>query len=121
MKKPFQLLVSLMLFLTASAFAAPGNVWHLPASNESQIATTMRAPVYEAKDNNLIVYQGFFKNGGAGGDQNGGALFYRAIPRGGVAGAWASVSLGFHANVGANQYWKATLPSIPIAASPSLD
>ncbi len=117
MKKPFQLLVSLMLFLTASAFAAPGNVWHLPASNESQIATTMRAPVYEAKDNNLIVYQGFFKNGGAGGDQNGGALFYRTIPRGGVAGAWASVSLGFHANVGANQYWKATLPSIPIAAT----
>lgn len=77
----------------------------------------MRSPVYEVKDNNTIIYQGFFKNNGVNGNQVGGALFYRTIPRGGLASAWTSLNLGFHGNVGLNQYWKAALPSISITAS----
>lgn len=110
------------LLLGTPAVAAPGPVWHLPATFESQIATQMRAPLYEVKDNDVIVYQGFYKNNGASGDQNGGALVYRTIPRGGSPGAWQSVNLGFHLNWPSNenvqnQYWKATLPSAAIAAT----
>lgn len=110
------------LTLGISAHAAPGSVWHLPGSFESQIATQMRAPLYEVKDQDAIIYQGFYKNNGANGDQNGGSLFYRSTPRGGSPGAWQSVSLGFHLNWPSNedvqnQYWKATLPSAAIATT----
>jgi hypothetical protein len=110
------------LLLGTTALAAPGPVWHLPATFESQIATQMRAPLYEVKDNDVIIYQGFYKNNGASGDQNGGSLIYRTIPRGGSPGAWQSVNLGFHLNWPSNenvqnQYWKATLPSAAIAAT----
>jgi hypothetical protein len=71
----------------------------------------MRDPLYEAADNDLTIYQGFFKNGGANGNQTGGTLYYRSIPRGGSPTAWSSVALNFHADAGINQFWKATLPS----------
>lgn len=103
--------------LQSLALAAPANVWHLPSTVESQIATTMRDPIYEVKNSNTTIYQGFFKNGGAGGDQNGGQLIYRTVPRSGSPSAWSSVALSFHSNVGLNQYWKATLPSAAIAAT----
>ena len=110
-------LTCLFALITSLAFSAPGNVWHIASVNETPINTPMRNPVYEAKNNNLIIYQGFFKNGGTGGNQNGGSLFFRTIPRGGSATAWSSVSLNFHADVGTNQYWKATLSSSSIAAT----
>ena len=121
MKPALRILLAVWL-TSACAIAAPGSVWHLPATNESQIGTTMRAPLYEAKDNDLVIYQGFYKNNGAGGDQNGGTLFYRTVPRGGSPGAWQSVGLGFHLNWPSNedvqnQYWNATLPSTSIAAT----
>lgn len=105
------------LSLLSSVYGAAANVWHLPSTQEAQIGVTMRDPSYEVKGSNLIVYQGFFKNGGAGGDQNGGQLIYRTIPRGGTASSWNSVALGFHSNVGTNQYWKASIPSVSITAT----
>jgi hypothetical protein len=104
-------------FFWNASLAAPANVWHLPTTVEPQIATTMRDPVYEVKNSNTTIYQGFFKNGGAGGDQNGGQLIYRTVPRSGAPSAWSSVALAFHSNVGLNQYWKATLPSAAMAAT----
>jgi glycosidase len=92
-------------------------VWHLPGTFESQISTEMRVPLYEVKGSNTTIYQGFFKNGGANGDQNGGAVFYRVTPRGAAPGAWQSVALSFHANVGANQYWKATIPTAAMGST----
>ena len=111
------LAVCAVTMLKSIALAAPANVWHLPTTHETQIATTMRDPMYEVKNTNVTIYQGFFKNGGAGGDQNGGQLLYRTIPRGGSPSAWSSVALSFQSNVGLNQYWKASIPSATIAAT----
>lgn len=110
------------LVLGTSVLAAPGPVWHLPATLENQIGTRMRTPLYEVKDSDVVIYQGFYKNNGASGDQNGGSVVYRTTPRGGSPGAWQSVNLGFHLNWPdngnvLNQYWKATLPSAAIAAT----
>ena len=77
----------------------------------------MRAPLYEAADDDLTIYQGFVKAGGSNGNQTGGSLFYRSTPRGGPAGSWNSIPLSFHADAGSNQYWKAVLPSQAIPAS----
>lgn len=112
----------LLLLAITSAFAAPGNVWHLPSATESKISSTMRDPIYEIKAVDPTIYQGFFKNGGAGGDQNGGSVMYRVIPRGGTAGAWQSVALGFHLNHPSDgnvqdQFWKAVLPTTGLAAT----
>jgi hypothetical protein len=114
--KPYSYL--LLLALPIGLLAAPGQVWHEPAYAHPDLGgPTMRAPLYEAADNNLSIYQGFFKNGGANGDQNGGELVYRTVSRDGVVGAWTSVSLGFSADVGGNQFWEAALPSSSLAAT----
>jgi hypothetical protein len=118
----FRYLFSLLCMLVLPLSAAPGNVWHLASGNESQIGTTMRAPLYEVKATDTTIYQGFFKNNGAGGDQNGGSVIYRTIPRGGSPGAWQIVSLGFHSNFPnngnvQNQYWKAIIPTTGITAT----
>lgn len=101
-------------FLKADA----ANVWHIPAGQESQIGNvTMRTPLYEITAGNATVYQGFYKNNGAGGNQNAsGLVYYRVTPRGGSPGMWSSVPLDFHSNypsVGAvvNQYWKSEIPT----------
>jgi hypothetical protein len=99
------------------AFADLAVVWHLPARTEGQLSSTMRVPLYEVKDSDVVIYQGFYKNGGAGGNQTGGTLYYRSTPRGGSPGAWQSVGLIFHADVLTNQYWKATLPSSALEAT----
>lgn len=105
-----------VLFVSVTV-AAPGSVWHIPAGAEPQIGgLTMRNPLYEIEAGTTTFYQGFYKNNGAGGDQNGGQLVYRVTPRGGSPGAWIPVSLGFHANYPSNenvtnQYWKAELPA----------
>ncbi|MFM7181470.1 MAG: hypothetical protein ACKO2G_08415 [Verrucomicrobiales bacterium] len=110
-------LLLLIFPVLAGHLHAQAQVWHLPGSFESQIATEMRVPLYEVKGSDTIIYQGFWKNGGANGDQNGGTVVYRTTPRGGAPGSWQSVNLGFHANVGANQYWKATIPTTAINAT----
>lgn len=102
-------------FLLTVLCAAPGNVWHLPSVTEPQISTTMRNPLYEVKAADTTIYQGVWLGGGA--NQTGGTLYYRAVPRGGSAGAWNSVALGWHANVDSNQYWKAVIPTTGIAAT----
>lgn len=112
-----RLLFVLILPVLAGFASAQAEVWHLPGSNESQISTEMRVPLYEVKGSDTTIYQGFWKNGGANGDQNGGTVVYRTTPRGGAPGAWQSANLVFHANVGANQYWKATIPTAAMAAT----
>lgn len=112
----------LSLVFSLPLLAATGNVWHLGSANESQIGSTMRIPLYEVKAADTTVYQGFFKNNGSGGDQNGGTLFYRTTPRGGTPGTWQSLSLVFHSNHpsnanAVNQYWKATIPTTGINAT----
>jgi hypothetical protein len=112
----------LLTVLCQGLHGAPGNVWHLPSATETKIATTMRSPVYEIKDSNTTIYQGFYKNNGAGGDQNGGTVYYRTVPRGGSPGAWQALALGFHLNYPNNtniqdQFWKAVIPTSGIAAN----
>ena len=114
---------SLILLLAFSAvsgvMAAPGIVWHEPAYAHPDLAgPTMRSPLYEVADNDITVYQGFWKNGGTNGDQNGGEVNYRFVPRGGSPGSWTSVPLGFHSNAGANQFWKAVVPTTTASATP---
>jgi glycosidase len=100
------------LLSAITSFGAPGVVWHEPAYAHPDLGgPTMRAPLYEVAGNDITVYQGFWKNGGANGDQNGGEVRYRFIPRGGSPGPWTSLNLSFHSNVGGNQFWKATLPT----------
>ncbi|PXA04371.1 hypothetical protein DDZ13_07515 [Coraliomargarita sinensis] len=107
-----------VLAFPIASFAAPGIVWHEPAYAHPDLGgPTMRDPLYEAADNDLTIYQGFFKDGGTNGDQDGGNLIYRTISRDGVTSVWSSVPLGFHANVGGNQFWKATLPSAALGAT----
>ncbi|MFZ4682922.1 MAG: hypothetical protein ACOYMS_10490, partial [Terrimicrobiaceae bacterium] len=105
--------ISCLWISLVTLHAAPGVVWHIPAGNEAQIGgVTMRSPLYEIEAGNTVFYQGFFKNYGAGGDQNGsGNLMYRVTPRGGPVGPWTAASLAFHSNSLANQYWKAELPA----------
>lgn len=115
-------LLPILLSLIVPLFAAPGNVWHIASGIESKIGTTMRTPLYEIKAADTTIYQGFYKNNGAGGDQNGGTLFYRTVPRGGAPGAWQPVPLGFHLNHPNNsnvqdQFWKAVIPTTGIAAT----
>ncbi len=72
----------------------------------------MRDPFVEiSPTGSFTIYTGFFKNNGAGGNQNGGFLIYRNKSTG---GAWQSVALGFHANDPSNtdvqnQFWKGTI------------
>ena len=107
-----------ILTLVVRLGAAPGVVWHEPAHAHPDLGgPTMRDPLYEAADNDLTLYQGFFKDGGANGNQTGGELVYRVVPRGGSPGVWTSVALDFDADVGTNQFWKATLPSTGLAAT----
>lgn len=103
---------------TATSWADPGIVWHEPAYAHPDLGgPTMRDPIYEAEDNDLTIYQGFYKDGGANGDQNGGELYYRFVPMGGVAGAWTNATLSWNSDVGSSQYWKATLPSSSAGAT----
>ena len=111
-----RLFLFLLPLLTGFA-GAQAPVWHLPGQIDSKLLFEMRAPLYEVKGSDTIIYQGFWKNGGVNGDQNGGTVVYRTTPRGGAPGAWQSVPLGFHANLDANQYWKATIPTAAMAAT----
>ena len=105
----------LLACLTATVFAAPGNAWHLPSLTEPQLATTMRDPVYEITAADATIYQGVWL--GSGDNQTGGTVVYRSTPRGGAAGAWTPVALGWNSNVSPNQYWKAVIPTTTLAAT----
>jgi len=110
--------LTLICLVDLRLFAAPGIVWHEPEYAHPDLAgPTMRDPLYEAADQDLTIYQGFYKDGGNNGNQTGGALIYRVVPRTGSPGVWTSVALDHHADVGGNQYWKATLPSAALAAT----
>tara|TARA_B110000285_G_scaffold148512_2_gene165739 strand:- start:1212 stop:5102 length:3891 start_codon:yes stop_codon:yes gene_type:complete len=111
------LLLLTLILATARLMAATGEVWHIPAGTESAISTTMRSPLYEVKDSDIVIYQGFWKDSGNNGNQDGGNLHYRLTPTGGSAGLWQTVALGFDSNSGTNQFWKATLPSAAVDAT----
>lgn len=109
-------IVLIPLMLWAVVWGQLANVWHLPATFEGQIESTMRAPLYEVKDNDTIIHQGFFKDGGAGGNQTGGEVKYRVVSRDGTEGSWQTVVLDFGSDVGGNQYWYATITTSDIDA-----
>ncbi|WOO41352.1 hypothetical protein [Rubellicoccus peritrichatus] len=107
MKRISTILLAVLIPLSC-LLGQTGNIWHIPLNTQAGIPNTMRDPFIEIDPSGAFtVYQGFFKNGGAGGNQNGGSVYYRNVPRGGTAGAWQSVALGFHADEGSNQFWKA--------------
>jgi len=120
-------MLKLRLVLAALAvpgvlYAGPGLVWHFPTTQEGPLGTAMRDPIFEAADSDLTIYQAFFKNKSAGGNQTGGQLIWRSTPRGGSPSAWSSVPLGFHLNHPSDfdvvtQYWTATLPSTSIGVT----
>lgn len=110
-------LLLLLFLLPTVLLAAPGMVWHEPAYSHPDIGGTMRNPVYEAKDSNLTIYQGFWKNSGTNGNQTGATLWYRTTPRGGSPGSWTSTGFVSVIDVGQNQFWTFTLPSAAIAAT----
>ncbi|MEO5715603.1 MAG: alpha-amylase family glycosyl hydrolase [Luteolibacter sp.] len=110
--RAFVVLSFFLLLSGGSAFAVLANAWHIPSNTQSGVPSTMRDPFVEiAPTGSFTVYTGFFKNNGAGGNQNGGLLYYRNAT---VSGAWQSVALDFHANYPSNadvqnQFWKATI------------
>ncbi|MEQ1748788.1 MAG: alpha-amylase family glycosyl hydrolase [Prosthecobacter sp.] len=97
--------------LINSAHAVIANAWHIPSATQTGLAATMRDPFVEiAPIGSFTIYTGFYKNNGAGGNQNGGTVFYRK----GTSGGWSTTALSFHLNVPSNgdaqnQFWKATL------------
>ncbi|MGB6222847.1 alpha-amylase family glycosyl hydrolase, partial [Haloferula sp.] len=101
------LLVLTCLFIQVASAAPSGNLWHIPFAQENGIPDRMRDPYVEIDpQGSFTVYQGFFKNGGANGNQTGGSLFFRNAT---AATPWQSTALGFHADAGNNQFWKANI------------
>ena len=117
-RNPLLRAVALPLFAlisTVPLIAAPSDqVWHIPFVQqvpENDGGTSnffqMRTPYVEIDPaGTFTVYQGFFKDGGNNGNQTGGTVYYRNAS---TAGAWQTVALGFHANEGGNQFWKADI------------
>ncbi|MEM7145775.1 MAG: alpha-amylase family glycosyl hydrolase [Verrucomicrobiota bacterium] len=112
--KTFKLTIVLILTAAHPAVAAPsGDVFHIPFNTETGIPSTMRDPYVEIDPaGSATIYQGFFKDGGGNGNQTGGTLFYR-IQNPDPDTGWQSTGLGFHANQGANQFWKADIDLSP--------
>ena len=107
------LIVVLIALGDSNALAEIANAWHIPTNTQSGIPATMRDPLIEvAPTGSFTIYSGYFKNNGAGGDQNGGFLIYKNLTTG---AGWQSRALAFHANYPSNsdvqnQFWTATLP-----------
>lgn len=111
----FLSLLILFLLATSGASAVPANAWHIPVNVEvprdndgTDPRRTMREPTggFTAATT-VTVYTGMqkFNNPGYGtANQTGGTLFFK----GATAESWQSVALGFHANEGNNQFWKAS-------------
>src|SRR4051812_14379368 len=92
-----------VVWLPAGGRADIANAWHIPSGTQTGIPGTMRDQFVEiSPTGSFTVYTGFFKNGGAGGNQTGGTVFYRK----GTSGGWTSVALAFGADAGGNQFWK---------------
>ena len=82
-------------------------IWHSPAdASEVPGGIPMRDPVFPGTGTTATFYQGVFKGDGA--NQTGGSFHYRID-----GGAWQSTALGFHADSGHLQFWKAddTMPA----------
>ncbi|MBU3666824.1 MAG: hypothetical protein FGM15_13250 [Chthoniobacterales bacterium] len=97
-------MVVVVMPLTVAAQQA--NIWHIPASTQDGIPSTMRDPTTPGAAQSVTFYQGVWKGDGA--NQTGGLLVYRIN-----GGGWQSVGIGFHANTGSgtspNQFWKASI------------
>jgi len=108
-------LLGLLMLLSRDLHGAIANAWHIPANTQTGIPSTMRDPFVEiAPTSTFTVYSGFFKNGGAGGNQTGGWLIYKNLT---TNSAWQSVALGYHADVGGNQFWKASINAASFGAN----
>lgn len=97
----------LLVGLAPATMAQVANLWHIPASySEVPGNIPMRDPVQPTLGQNTTFYEGVWRNSGAN-NQTGGTLYYRF----GTSGAWQEAALGWHANSGDNQFWKASVPA----------
>lgn len=113
----FPSIVASLLLVGALHASAAGSVWHYASFVDPIIGTTMRDPMYEAADNDLVIYQAFLKL--AGGNQTGGEVIWRSVSRSGDVGVWNSEDLVLHLNWPSDfdvqrQFWKATIPTTSV-------
>jgi hypothetical protein len=109
---PFSLLrrsLALFAMFCLPVFGQLANVWHIPASTQDGIPSTMRDPATPSASQSVTFYQGVWKGNGA--NQTQGYFVYRVN-----GGAWQSVNppaFAWHSNAGSgvslNQFWKASL------------
>jgi glycosidase len=114
-------LLLILLFTAANAFAVLADAGHRPfnahvpnANGVGEPRRQFREPYVEISNNpasptTITVYTVVKRTNNPFGtaNQTGGTLFYK----GANDGAWQSVALGFHANEGDFQYWKASFSS----------
>jgi hypothetical protein len=97
----------------ASTLYSDTEVWHIPASSQNGLPTTMRDPSFPSVNQSTIFYQGVWKGDGA--NQTGGSFVYRFDN-----GSWQSATLSYHSDVESgtsnhNQFWKCII-SMPASA-----
>jgi len=116
MKRTLLLLPVLLTHL----FAALPNAWHIPdnsiASGNGGTTPTMRSPRVEFGNAGTVrVFSGLQKwnNGFGAADQNGGTVYYKSEDQ----GAWNTVPLTWHADVGNDQYWYADINLANVTAN----
>jgi hypothetical protein len=101
-------------FAAVSAEIPPvfGNCWHFP-TNAEPAGATMRNPTNPAPTLNTFVYVGNYQ---ADADMTGGRVHYKKS----TEGAWSTTNLSFDSTAGANNYWKAAIPSNAVTAGETL-
>ncbi len=114
-------IISALAFSTIARGAAV-NAWHIPFNNTDLSGTSMRSPYVEISNNpasptTITIYEGFFKNNGAGGNQNGGGVWYKGASQSTWLFTAFLTGAGDVQNIGLNQYWKATISSSAVAAN----
>lgn len=88
--------------------AAVATAWHIP-DNTADLGFNMRNPELAIGSGTAVTfYTGVWKwnNGNLVENQTGGTLFYKTAAQ----SSWSSMTLGFHSDIGNNQFWRATLP-----------
>lgn len=119
MKRLLKILALIAVGASPASAALP-NAWHIPdnsiASGNGGTTPTMRSPRVEFGNSGTVrIFSGLQKYANAFGtaDQNGGTVFYKSEDQ----GAWNSVPLSFHANVGNDQYWYADINLANVTAN----
>jgi glycosidase len=114
---PPTFIIVILLGAFIPAQAQQGAIWHIPDNTSDLSGTPMRDPTLPTlSTSNVIIYQGLWKPPG-GWNQTGGTLRWRKQG----SATWNNVALSFHANIGQNQYWKATIPLSSVGAGETVE